>query len=171
MHYTGIGSRETPAHICSVMTDVAGFLEQQGFILRSGHADGADLAFENGVLVNEHKDIYLPWSGFNGSKSDLFTITGNCYALAAIMHPGWRNLSEPARKLHARNCYQVLGTDLNTPSKFVLCWTPSGSGSGGTGQALRIAKVNDIPIFDFGAHHNYNEQLILFLQKFGIYYF
>lgn len=51
-------------------------------------------------------------------------------------------------KLHARNCYQVLGADLRTPTQFVICWTPRGSGEGGTGQALRIAKAYNIPIFD-----------------------
>ena len=56
-----------------------------------------------------------------------------------------------ARKFHARNCYQVLGKDLQSPSNFVLCWTPGGAVTGGTGQALRIAIDRGIPVFNMGA--------------------
>ena len=33
-------------------------------------------------------------------------------------------------------------------SKFVICWTKNGKGTGGTGQAIRIAKGFGIPVFD-----------------------
>lgn len=49
-----------------------------------------------------------------------------------------------------RNTYQVLGPDLKTHSEFVLCWTPSGRGEGGTGQAIRIARAYHIPVYDLG---------------------
>ncbi len=44
--------------------------------------------------------------------------------------------------------FQVLGSDLETPVSFVVCWTIGGKISGGTGQALRIAKDLGIPIFN-----------------------
>lgn len=44
--------------------------------------------------------------------------------------------------------YQVLGYDLKTPSDMVICWTKDGGASGGTGQALRIAKDYNIPIYN-----------------------
>ena len=50
----------------------------------------------------------------------------------------------------ARNALQVLGTDGQTPVDFIMCWTPNGSGSGGTGQAIRIARALNIPVFDLG---------------------
>lgn len=65
------------------------------------------------------------------------------YCLTSILKDG-------AKKLQARNSHQVLGLDLNTPSDFIICWTKGGKGIGGTGQALRIAKAYNIPIFDCG---------------------
>jgi hypothetical protein len=50
----------------------------------------------------------------------------------------------------ARNSFQVLGEDLETPATCVICWTPGGKGDGGTGQALRIARHYDVPIIDIG---------------------
>ena len=49
-----------------------------------------------------------------------------------------------------RNSYQVMGKELNDPVLFVLCWTHLGQGSGGTGQAIRIAKHQGIPVLDLG---------------------
>ena len=48
----------------------------------------------------------------------------------------------------ARNCHQVLGQDLKTPVDFIVCWTKDGGESGGTGQALRIARDLNIPVYN-----------------------
>lgn len=148
--YAGIGSRETPAHILDRLEKMATYLANRGFILRSGGADGADSAFEKGCdSVSGKKEIYLPWKGFNKNDSTLCNITPIALKMAENYHPAWNRLKEPAKSLMARNCYQVLGYDLNEPADFIACWTKDGKASGGTGQALRIAKTIDIPIFNF----------------------
>jgi hypothetical protein len=96
-------------------------------------------------------EIYIPWKGFNGSLSPLYEIDINALEMASKFHPNWGNLKDSVKRIHARNCYQVLGQDLLSPSLFLICWTPKGSGSGGTGQAIRIANAYDIPVFDLGA--------------------
>ena len=47
-YYAGIGSRSTPSSILSIMTILGKTLAQNGYILRSGGAEGADKAFEIG---------------------------------------------------------------------------------------------------------------------------
>ena len=68
--------------------------------------------------------------------------------IAKKFHPSWNFLSDGGRKLMIRNTFQILGKDLESPASFVVCWTPGGKISGGTGQALRIAKSLSIPIFN-----------------------
>jgi len=148
--YAGIGSRDTPADICQKMNIAAQAMSHVGLILRSGAADGADKAFEAGSLPHL-KEIYLPWPRFNGSRSTLDTVDQAALDIAAQLHQAWYKLSQGVRKLMARNCYQVLGRDLQSPVLFVLCWTPGGKGGGGTGQAIRLAKACQIPVFDMGA--------------------
>jgi hypothetical protein len=150
MIYTGIGARQTPSTALADMQNLATNLELCGFILRSGGADGADSAFEAGVSEEDHKEIYLPWKGFNGSQSSRYHISDEAYDMAEHYHPAWNRCSQAARKFHARNCYQILGDDLGTPTDFVMCWTPNGKVTGGTGQALRIAIDRDIPIINMG---------------------
>lgn len=157
-YYAGIGSRETPQDVCAFFKKLGAYLANHNFTLRSGGAQGADKAFEIGCnKVNGDKEIYLPWKGFEGSNSTLYKDNPEAYIVAEKHHPYWYNLSEGARKLQARNSHQVLGEDLKTPSSFVLCWAKNGSGQGGTGQAIRIAKAYDIPIFDAGKYKDMDE--------------
>jgi hypothetical protein len=153
MFYAGVGSRETPDEILEMFKNIGSFLGKQGFILRSGHAQGADQAFECGCnKANGKKEIYLPWNGFEGSNSTLIVKDLKAFEIAQEFHPYWHNLKQGAKKLQARNSHQILGKDLNTPSAFVVCWTKNGKGSGGTGQAIRIAKYYNIPVFDAGGY-------------------
>lgn len=155
--YAGIGSRETPKEIQDLMSIAASQLEENGFILRSGAAPGADTAFERGVRSSQNWEIFIPWSGFQnrtGRERNVFLphegdLQG-ALDYARKYHPAWNRLTDPVKMLMARNTYQVLGLMLDAPAKFILCWTPKGSGSGGTGQAIRIAKACGIPVFDMG---------------------
>lgn len=158
-YYTGIGSRETPKSIQKIMCQMAAHLSKCGYILRSGGAQGADQAFEAGCdYAQGEKEIYLPWPGFENSESSLIVKKdGPAYKIAEQYHPYWHNLSSGAKKLQARNSHQILGQDLKTLSDFVICYTKDGKGTGGTGQALRIARTYNIPVFDCGNYKNLEE--------------
>lgn len=151
--YAGIGSRETPGDVLAELSIVAELLAKKDFVLRSGHAPGADKAFEEGCdKFNGKKEIFLPWWGFEGSDSKLYKVSNDAFEIASKFHPRWDVIaSNGAKKLLARDVYQVLGLDLKTYSDFIVCYTNKGLGYGGTGQALRIAKGYNIPIFDFGS--------------------
>lgn len=155
--YTGIGSRKTPPAVIQLMQGIARRLAARGFVLRSGAADGADLAFETGA-ENGPKEIYLPWRGFNGSRSPLFNLDNlnEAAEIAATIHPAWHRLKPSVQGLHARNVYQVLGQDLVSPSQFVVCWTPDGAQTeqersaetGGTGTAIALAHRRGVPVIN-----------------------
>ena len=169
-YYTGIGSRSTPEHQLQLMVRLAQHLASHDFVLRSGGAAGADTAFEHGCdLEGGEKQIFLPWNGFNNRNQNIddgifANVDDAALAMAQEFHPNWDACSAGAKRLHARNCYQVLGLDLNTPSTFVLCWTPGGLGRGGTGQAIRIAHSREIPVFDLGSD-NVLSKLDAYLQS------
>jgi len=138
MIYAGIGSRNTPIRILKLMEQVGSYLAKRGYTLRSGGAVGADSAFEIGCdAVGGAKEIYKP------DKVDQAAMD-----LAARFHPRFEDLGPFAQLLIARDGYQVLGQDLTTPCRFVMCWTPGAKIVGGTGQALRIALHHKIPIIN-----------------------
>lgn len=155
--YAGVGSRETPFPILTIMETLARELRKQGWTLRSGHADGADHAFEDGA--DGKAQIFIPWEGFN-QRSEIKGMTfcppsDAAYVMAAEFHPAWNRLTPGARSLHARNCHQVLGPDLDDPVAFLWCWTKGGKQKGGTATAIKIAESNDVPVYNLGTSEHY----------------
>lgn len=172
-YYTGVGSRETPPDILTLMTALGKKLVSEGWTLRSGGALGADAAFEFGWFdwwasqtpwpSEPHAEIYLPWDGYNNHGRD------GCFGanilpdmddkglhiiaegIAAMMHPNWGACKRGARAMHTRNVFQVLGRDLKTPSKMLIAWTKltrAGEPMGGTATAIRLAEKHNIPCFN-----------------------
>lgn len=67
-YYAGIGSRNAPQEVLDMATEIAKELSNRQFCLRSGHAEGMDIAFEMGAGGNAN--IYMPYEGFNTKKKD-----------------------------------------------------------------------------------------------------
>jgi len=164
LYFTGVGSRSTPPYVLTTMTKLAYQLAAKGYILRSGAADGADHAFELGYINNYTErglstlpEIYLPWPKFNNHPSSLWlssfhiTLQREALDIARSIVKHWHNCSIPAKRLHTRNIFQVLGKDLRTPSQFVMCWTPNGKDVGGTRTAIVLAKQRGIEVINLGA--------------------
>ena len=136
-----------------LMRSIAAQLAVQHWVLRSGGADGADTAFEEGA-GSFTKQIFLPWKKFNDNLSKFWNVSETAINDSLKFHPTPDRLGQGARKIMGRNLYQVMGLDLNTPSSFLVCWTPFNTEDafdpekriGGTGQAIRIATKQDIPI-------------------------
>jgi hypothetical protein len=177
MIYAGIGSRETPPDILNLMELIGFMMCYEGWTLRSGYAQGADRAFYQGYCQAPGPgkvEIYIPWEGFNGARSDsqnFFCLNHpRAMEIAQAFHPAWDRCSPGARTMHARNGYQILGSDLQTPADLVICWTPGAKGGGGTGQALRIARAADILIIDLAdpaMEAKAREQVRVFFQSMG----
>jgi hypothetical protein len=165
--YAGIGSRETPEEYLALMRRIAQALAERGYVLRSGAAQGADTAFEQGARsVGGSAEIFVPWRGFDDRvPDDPMVVIASALphapaaeALASQFHPAWSRLSPGARRLHARNTHQVLGARLDDPVAFVVCWAPSPvlegervvNVKGGTGLAVRLAASRGIPVFHLG---------------------
>lgn len=158
-YFAGIGSRKAPPNILAIMTKITQELCNRGYTLRSGGAAGCDTAFQDGA-PEDQMEIYLDamhkrkqcidgWYNVRYLDNE-----HEANEIAENHHPAWNKLGAKAKALISRNTYQVLGMDLNTPSEFVICWTPDGATttttreSGGTGQAIRLAHKRGIKVFN-----------------------
>ena len=149
--YAGIGARITPTEVCDKFTLLAIRLEGMGYTLRSGGAEGADRAFERGVPNS--RVIYRPYHA-----------TPDAINLASEYHPAWHRCNDYVKSLHGRNMMIILGDDLMSPAKFVVCWTKSGKPQGGTAMGMAVAQANNIPIFNVQDESNW-ESLDNFLTS------
>lgn len=168
IYYTGIGSRSTPSSVLEDMYNFAACAAKLGCVLRSGAAAGADTAFEEGAVSRDGMvEIFLPWVGFNNHVSTLYPATPIARQLASKIHPRWTGLSPAAKSLIARNMHQVLGRSLRSPSDMVVCWTPDGAETaeecsritGGTGSAIKVAYMHEIPVFNVAKSGRMEEAL------------
>ena len=154
MTYAGIGSRRTPDDVLEQMTQLAQELGKLGWTLRSGGADGADRAFQDGAeAVGGRREIFLPWAGYNGLDDDSTVVLSgvverDAMDVARRHHPAWGRCRQGARKLHARNTAIIHGRDLCQPVDAVVCWTPNAVAVGGTATGIRVAEALEIPVFN-----------------------
>lgn len=146
--YTGVGARVTPRDVGVLMCAFALEARARDLKLRSGAADGADLAFESGA--HPVKEIFTPHPRFNGCVSAHVPIPPECYRMAAAVHPAWQSCSGFAQDAHARNVLEVHGAKLEVPSKFLVCYTEHGQDVGGTRTAIVLARNAGIPVLNLG---------------------
>jgi len=168
MIIAGIGSRKTPQEVLAVFEsfarNVSAGKNGYGAWIRSGHADGADYAFEKGA--REKCIVYLPWDSFNhekpilGKASALNFIDEDAFRIVLEHEPHAIGCSNGVKLLKCRNVYQVLGRDMCSHSDLVICWTPGGTISGGTGLAIKIANDYKIPVINVGSYKDITEKLI-----------
>ncbi len=155
MKYAGIGSRETPANVLQVMSDIAVLMAIDGHICCTGAALGADQAFANGAnRVHGAIELSIPWNTYefawsctlHNVKSTAYDANVHKAAADSVhkFHPYAAKLKQGAFKLHARNYLIIDGCAL------VICWTTDGKASGGTGQGIRIAESLGIPVYNLG---------------------
>ena len=169
--YAGVGSRRTPPAILDLMFRIAEDLARRGFVLRSGHAEGADLAFESGARDGA-AEIYLPWAAYNSehvpvSPRHRFYHEPTEAAMRDWIrfHPNPQACSRAASKLLARNMHELMGYEYTMSGRnfpqgsagdFVVCWTPDGAETaaecsvrtGGTGTVIRAADHFRVPVFN-----------------------
>ncbi|AIA64877.1 DprA-like DNA recombination-mediator protein [Cronobacter phage S13] len=147
-------------------------LARMNCICRSGAADGMDLAFEAG-FKDELKEIYQPWYNFNNIKTNGKThivvtdkeILSKARLIASKIHPHWDRLKPGPTKMHTRNVFQVLGSNLNLKSDILICWAPieGQSITGGTRTAYELAKRLKVPVYNL-ANEETRELFISWLK-------
>lgn len=144
------------------MEQLGSTLSNKTYILRSGNAEGADQAFERGVINSSYPvlmDVYVPWESFITplAKPVCYKVVKEfpnfkeALEIARSVHPAWDRCSNGAKMLHARNAYQILGHNLNQPSIAVFYYAEplsNGMVKGGTNTAVQIAKRWNIPTFN-----------------------
>ena len=163
-YFTGVGSRETPTEILALMRNYSRIMTLKGWSFRSGGADGADTAFAQGWCDAYAEDdsvpngeIYLPWNGFNYLNNRSINcvlvtdkeIIEQAQNFLKDIHPAFSKLTRGSLALHTRNVFQVLGSDLQTPSQGLIGYAAldsKGEPKGGTRTAIKLAEQHGVKV-------------------------
>lgn len=158
-YVTFVGSREASGEELIKYGILASEYAKRGYTLRSGNAEGFDQIINN--APEQQREIYLPYASFgpkcSGNKLIPSTFSNYHQAVEIVkkLHPN-KHLNNMQMQYLARDVYQVLGEDLQTPSEVLYCWTKDGAetieeltpATGGTAMAIRVALYYHIPIIN-----------------------
>ena len=148
-YFTGIGSSVTPKEICSLMSLIGKKLDERGWILRSGGAIGADLAFEKFVknkYIYTVKNFDFSESNYSFCKTELSSVWDKKL--------NFDDYNSYCQILLMRDINQVLGSVKTSTehSKFLIAWTKSenynDSSIGGSRIAIRCALKYGIKVYN-----------------------
>jgi len=148
--YAGIGSRETPKSVLLAMSTEAQRRAKEGWLLRSGGANGADEAFAAGAMAASGAiEIYRPYH--SNTTSDKLAIQV-IEELNKVQNTNlvFEKMKPYTQQLISRNMQIVLGEKLDTPVNEILCWTKNGDLTGGTRYAIMLGRMLAIPITNYG---------------------
>lgn len=175
-HVALVGSRKAPARILNLAWELGRRMAQEDMEMTSGGAPGMDHSWEMGYrMVNPFlMTIFLPNDGFNGKTSDgkcYFTVNDETLLIRADeiiqdIHPYYDELDGFAYRAHIRNCFQILGKNLDTPADEVFLWAPpvGTSVAGGTRTAFELAKQYNIQTWNL----YYPETQDVLRKRFGL---
>lgn len=167
VRYAGIGSRETPPDQIQRMIDIAQQLAVHKWILRSGGAQGADQAFMHGAA--RRAEVFLPWPSYERQQVHACAparvgthVQDDAIEYSRTLHPAPEHLKDAVARLHGRNVHIMLGQDIHDPQpvQVVICWTPHGRVTGGTGMALRVAEKLEIPVINLAVDERPVDEMV-----------
>lgn len=175
-HIALVGSRKAPVRILNLAYQLAQEMAKRGLRMTSGGAPGMDHTWEMGYrsINRQLMTIFLPNKGFNGKKPD-----GECYftvddahlivqadEIIQDLHPYYDDLEGFAYNAHIRNCFQILGKNLDTPADEVFLWAPPSGTSvtGGTRTAFELAKQYNIQTWNL--YHPSTQDVLR--ERFGL---
>lgn len=153
---TLIGSRNPPERIAKLAVKIGRALSSKGITGYSGGAPGMDNQFMLDYSPDQ-RVIIIPENGFNGlyaNGKDIIDFaeldTHRAADIARDVAAHFDGQSEWTQRRYARNTYQVLREDLQSPTDFVLFWAEEKGMrvQGGTAIAYRVARRYGVPTFN-----------------------
>lgn len=182
---TIVGSRKAPRDACDLLRRFAYQVARRRAVTRTGDAIGADDAAYTGVrqlilvegiegdeatrLARVYMAADISRHSYGGiqhthmdNRSFYHCISGprlprwrSARLIAADIHPVWDKLDQMSKSLHARNIFQDLGDNLDSPSDLLVFWAEPESGqfvAGGTNTAVQCAIEHGIPRINLWHH-------------------
>lgn len=153
--YYMTGNKDTPDGIIDTMKRLAKELESFNYTLRLGGLVGPDTLLSEAAKKTE---LYLPWKDFDNKVSKNYFNTPQSLEVAKRFHPSFDTLKPVIHAFLAMNARIVLGSKLDSPVRFVICWSEDGaetgkektSRTGNVGHVIAIASNMLIPVFNLG---------------------
>lgn len=151
--YAAISNENAPANVIEQFKSIAIDMENRGYTMRTSGNKGVEEIIE---VVAQNKEIYIPWKKFNDRESQYCKVDKSAIDLVGTLHPSFQDLKDSVKAIIGRYAHVILGKDLKSPVRCVVCWTEDGVESakdktaktGYCGTPIQIASNARIPVFN-----------------------
>jgi hypothetical protein len=156
--YAGLGDQNTPESVLAQMAELARDLEAQGWTLRVDGTPKPGNSFKDQAPRHE---LHLPCKGFDNQESKyvLWPKDPNyekARLIAKEFNPVFDTLPKGVQAILAAKVTALLGLDLKSHVKFLICWSPDGAEhasqksakTGFMGMPVALASAAGIRIFN-----------------------
>jgi hypothetical protein len=158
--YAGAGSKDAPEDVQKVMQETGKRFHEKGWVLRSGGEGDPEKGFMMMYSRLTKTRIFLPFDGYNSwvdtDRDCGCTAVGENMAARELARagPGFDDLDATFTLKRTRDVCRVLGKDLRSPARRVICWTPDGAETASdcgpitdsSYMVIRLATRFDIPV-------------------------
>jgi len=143
--YSVVGPKSSPSHWNTMLTRMAIYFEDSGYILRTRGRDGFEKAAVDGIDLS-HNKVIIPGNQWHTTPSKL------CYEIAWDNASRWLDLNEHEKTRRAYIVQVLLGHKLNSKSKFLITYTEDDYTSEEVTFAIRVARTFEIRTFDLAQY-------------------
>lgn len=151
--YAAISNDNAPPHVVEQFKKIVLDMEARGYTMRTSGNKGVEEIIES--LVSS-KEVHVAWKGFNQRETQFTRVDKAAIELVGTLHPAFNDLKDSVKTIIARYAHVILGKDLKSPVRCVVCWTEDGAESakektaktGYCGTPIQIASNARVPIFN-----------------------
>lgn len=151
--YAALSNKNAPEEVVETMRRLVHKLNDEGYTLRTAGNEGPEESLE---AQTEQKEVHIPWKGFNNRESRFNRNDNNAIEIVQAFHPTFASLKPAVQAIIARSAHVILGKDLRSPVRFLVCWSEDGLEnakdrsikSGYMGMPVAVANSLSIPVFN-----------------------
>ena len=163
--YAAISNDNAPSHVVEQFKKIAMDMETRGYTMRTSGNKGVEEIIES--LVS-NKEVHVAWKGFNQRETQFTRVDKAAIELVGTLHPAFNDLKDSVKTIIARYAHVILGKDLKSPVRCVVCWTEDGAESakevtsrtGVVGHVIILCQSLSIPI-----HNLVRDNVLIRIEK------
>lgn len=154
--------RDFPQDIKDKLINFISMLISKGFTVRF-NAEDKDLVNRVTSLSTTNIEAHVPFNDFKGNRDDPEGIKSKfCWNskttdhIAQVNFPAWEKLPRIVQIIMSRNVRMLIGSNNNSPAKFLITWSPDGATctkevsneTGNVGTYIKVADKLSVPVFN-----------------------
>lgn len=164
--------RDFPSDVKEKLVNLISRLISLGFTVRFNAEDEEIVKKVKAFSSNKIED-HIPFNGFNDMKSKFCWNSNTTNHIAQQNFGAWAKLPKLVQILMSRNVRMLIGSNNNSPAKFLITWSKDGAfrgpqvsnETGNVGTYIKVAEKLAVPVFNLNNQQSRDEMNRFIFRK------